>query len=313
MHWMLVLVVCAQSAAPAAPVATPEANLPALKIGANDLVAVSVYGAPELSRSVRVSGEGQIRLPMLERRIGAEGLQPSELEAAIAEALSAERILVNPVVTVTIVEYHSRPISVAGAVRRPVTFQAVGPITLLDALTRAEGLGPTAGAEILVTRRQPGPDGSPIALVQRIPVRGLIDAAEPELNLRLGGGEEIRVPEAGRIFVVGNVKKPGAYPVLDASDTTVMKMLAHSEGLLPHTDQTAYIYRQEAAGGPKHQIPIPLRRILDRKAADVPLEANDILYVPDNRRSRAGLSMLEKALAFATTTASGVLIWGAAR
>ena len=51
--------------------------------------------------------------------------------------------MVDPVVKVTIVEYYSRPISVAGAVRKPVTFQATGNVTLLEALSRAEGLSPT--------------------------------------------------------------------------------------------------------------------------------------------------------------------------
>jgi len=64
---------------------------------------------------------------------------------AIAEALRAEKLLVNPIVTVTIAEYHSRPIRVAGAVRKPLTFQAFSSVTLLDALTRAEGLSPEAG------------------------------------------------------------------------------------------------------------------------------------------------------------------------
>jgi len=68
-------------------------------------------------------------------------------------------------VTITIVEYHSRPISVAGAVRRPVTFQAWGKTTLLEALTRAEGLSADAGAEILISRpaRNPGRSAPPRA------------------------------------------------------------------------------------------------------------------------------------------------------
>ena len=73
-----------------------SANLPAQEIGSNDLLAVSVYDAPELTRTVRVDGDGLIRLPMLKRRIQAEGLLPGRLEAGIAEALEAERILVAP-------------------------------------------------------------------------------------------------------------------------------------------------------------------------------------------------------------------------
>jgi polysaccharide export outer membrane protein len=288
-------------------------NLPLQKIGPNDLVALSVYQAPELTRTVRVSSEGRLRLPMVKQTIRAEGLLPSELEAAVAEALINEQILVDPVVTVSIVEYHSRPISVAGAVKKPTTFQAIGTVTLLDAITRSEGLTQDAGPEILVTRRQPGPDGDLVSLVQRVPVSGLIDAADPELNLRLYGGEEIRVPEAGRIFVVGNVKKPGSYPVKDVSDTTVLKMLALSEGLAPFAGKQAYIYRREDGTGTKNEIAIQLRQIMDRKAPDVPLQPQDILYIPDNRGRRISLTALERAIAFGTATASGVLIWGVSR
>jgi len=289
-------------------------NLPVQKIGAHDLISLTVYGAPELSRSIRVSGEGMLRLPMLKQTIRAEGLMPEQLERSIANGLQTEQILVEPVVTVNIVEYASRPISVAGAVRKPLTFQAVGSTTLLDAVTRAEGLSPDAGPEILVSRKQPGPDGTPISLVQRIPVKGLIDAADPDLNLKLVGGEEIRVPEVGKIFVVGNIRKPGAYPVDDASDTTVLKMLALSEGLMPFAGKLAYIFRREAgAGGSKNEIPIELKAIMDRKSPDVPLQANDVLYVPDNRRKRITISAIERILSFGTATASGVVVFGASR
>lgn len=273
------------------------ANLPAQRIGANDLVAVSVYDAPELTRTVRVGADGFLRLPMLKRRIKAEGLMPSELETAIASALVAEQLIVDPFVTITIAEYNSRPISVAGAVRQPITFQAAGPVSLLEALTRAGGLSPEAGPEILVSRAQSGADGTVTSLVQRILVKGLIDAADPTLNVALIGGEEIRVPESGKVYVIGNVKKPGAFAVQDGLESTVLKMLALSEGLMPYASKDAYIYRREANGS-KNEIPIPLSKIMERKAADVPLLANDILYVPDNKGRRMTLGALEKVLAF---------------
>ncbi|MBI4876067.1 MAG: SLBB domain-containing protein [Acidobacteria bacterium] len=285
------------------------ANLPAQKIGANDLIAVSVYGAPELTRTVRVGADGSIRLPMLRQRLRAEGLLPAALETALIEALTSERILVDPVVTVTVVEYSSRPITVGGAVRKPVTFQAFGTVTLMNALARAEGFGPDAGPEILVSRRQAGDNGQSHTLVQRIPVKALIDAADPDLNLPLLGGEEIRVPEAGKVFVVGNVKKPGAYPVQDVSDTTVLKMLALAEGLMPYAGKQAFIYRREAGSSSKNEIPIELQRIIARRAQDVPLQANDILYIPDNKGRRMTLGALERMAGFGIATASGVLIW----
>ena len=279
-------------------VAAPEtqgANLPAQAIGANDLIAVSVYDAPELTRTVRVSTDGFVRLPMLKQRVKAQGLMPGELESAIAKALQDEQIIVDPFVTVTVAEYNSHPISVAGAVKQPLTFQATGPVTLLEAITRAGGLSPEAGAEILVTRTQPGPDGTASALVQRILVKGLIDAADPALNIVLNGGEEIRVPESGKVYVIGNVKIPGAYPMGDGMESTVLKVLALSQGLMPYAAKEAYIYRREGNGS-KNEIPIPLSKIMERKAPDMPLLANDILYVPDNKGRRMTLGALEKAM-----------------
>lgn len=282
---------------------TGAANLPAQKIGARDLVAIAVYNTPELSRPVRVSEDGFVQLPMLQQRIAAVGLLPSELERELARALREEQILVEPVVTVTMAEYASRPISVMGAVRRPLTFQATGSLKLLDALTRAEGLAPEAGSEVLVTR--------PPGLVTRISLKGLIDRADPALNLLLEGGEEIRVPEAGRVFVVGNVRKPGAFPVHDGQETSVLKLLAQSEGLLPFHAKKAYLFRRDDQGG-RSEVIVELKKIIDRKSPDLAVRASDILYIPDNATRRTSMQALDRILSFGSTTASGALVWGAA-
>lgn len=287
---------------------TAATNLPAQKIGADDLVSINVYDSPEFSRTVRVGSDGMLRMPMMKEKVKAEGLMPAELEVSLASELRKEQLLVDPFITVTMVEYHSRPISVMGAVKHPITFQAIGQVTLLDALTRAEGLNSDAAGEILVTH--PGPENDKKSvLVQRIPVRGLIDQADPELNVKLSGGEEIRVPEVGKVFVNGNVKKPGAFAVEDASDMTVMKALALAEGTLPFTAKVAYIYRPDDRGSVKHEIPIELGKILARKSPDVPMQPRDILYVPDNSGRRMTASTIEKILGFGSATASGVLVY----
>ena len=284
-------------------------NLPAQTIGPNDLISVSVYDAPEFTRAVRVGADGQIRFPMLTARINAQDALPSELETTIAEALVRENLIVDPFVTVAVVEYASRPINVTGSVHKPLTFQAVGPVTLLDAIARAEGLSADAGPEILVSRPGSDPAQETARLVQRIPVKALMQASDPTLNLKLTGGEEVRIPEVGRVFVVGNVHKPGAFPVQEVSETTVLKMLALSEGLVPFASKQAYIYRREGATGPKSEIVIELRKIMDRKSPDVPLMANDILYVPDNTGRRTALTALERVLAFGSTAGAGLLIY----
>jgi len=287
------------------------ANLPPRPIQAGDLLSISVYGAPELSRTARVNQEGTIHLAMIKSPIEARGATPAELEQRVADALGRASILVDPYVVITIAEYATHPIRVAGAVRRPLTFDATGPVTLLEALTRAEGLSGDAGAEILVTRTGPdtGPDTGP--LTKRIAVKDLIENADPAANVILKGGEEVRVPEAGRVFVVGNVKKPGAFPVGDGAGISVLKALALAEGLAPFSTKLAYIYRPEDGG--KKEIEVPLRKIMERKSPDVVLAAGDIFYIPDNRGGRVTASVIEKAVSFAAGTASGALILGMTR
>lgn len=99
-----------------------------------------------------------------------------------------------------------------------------------------------------------------------------------------------------------------------AGETTVLKALALAEGLAPFATKDAYIFRPGpgagAASGARTEIPVALSKIMERAAPDVALAANDILFIPDNRARRNSLSVLEKALGFAASTASGMLILG---
>ena len=288
-------VAAAQQPDPSRANSMPEtgANLPTQSIGPNDLISVAVYGAPEQNRTIRVGADGLIRLPMLKERIKAEGLYPPELETAIAEALQKEELYTDPYVTVTIAEYHSRPITVSGAVKLPLEFQATSPTPLLEAISRAGGLSDNAGAEILVSQTEPGPDGKPITRTRHISVHGLINDADSSLNFKLTGGEQILVPEAAKVYVLGFVKMPNAYKVQEGSEISVLQILAYSQGLAPYAGKTAYIYRPDGAGG-RTEISVPLSKILDRKAPDVPLLGNDIFYVPDNKGKRIALTALDK-------------------
>ena len=236
---------------------------------------------------------------MLRQHIPAAGLYPAELETAIAAALTDGNVLVDPIVSVSVVEYRSRPISVSGAVKNPVTFQATGTVTLIDAISQAGGLTENAGAEILVSKPSSATSDKSALLIQRIPVRGLMGGEDPALNLHLDGGEDIRVPEAGRVFVLGRVKHPGAFYITDGSESSVMKALALSEGLDTFPSHSAYIYRLEGGSGGRNEIPVDLKKIMDRKSPDVALLANDILYVPDATGARASLKVLETSVALA--------------
>lgn len=276
------------------------------KLGNNDVVGISVYDSPELSRSARIDSQGNIRLPMVQQPVHAAGLTPLELENAISTALVDEHIMVNPVVSISVVEYHSKPITVAGAVHAPITFQATGPIALLDAITRAGGISENAGSEILVSH--PSAADSSIVLTDRIEIHALLDGSNSAANPLLLGGENIRVPEAGRIFVVGNVKRPGPFLVTDDSESSILKALSIAGGLDSFSSHTAYIYRVDGSTGHKNEIPVDVHKIMARKSPDVPLFANDMLYVPNATGARVSAKTLEVVAGVGLATA-GLIVY----
>jgi polysaccharide export outer membrane protein len=149
--------------------------------------------------------------------------------------------------------------------------------------------------------------GANTGLVRRVAVRSLVNGADAAVNPILTGGEEIRVPEAGHIYVFGNVRKPGTLPVEDSRDATVFKAIALSEGLAQYAAKQAYILRREAGSVSRNEIPVDLRRIVDHKAPDVTLIANDILYVPDNTVRRNTISTLKIIGALAAIAISATI------
>jgi polysaccharide export outer membrane protein len=283
----------------------PSSNLPSQRVGPEDLLALQVYDAPELTRTVRVSAEGTIRLPMLKEPVRVQGLFPNEIEVLLAQALERDKVYIEPFVTVNVAEYHSRPISVTGAVKAPVIFQAIGTVRLLDALARAGGITPeTAGSEIIVTR--PNGDAGPPS-IQRVLIKALVSGSDPELNIKLMGGEEVRVPDIGKIIVSGNVGKPGVYPVLDPSDTnTVRTAIAQAQGLAQFYSHTAYIYRTDDKGS-THEIVVDLAKILQRKSPDVVLQARDLLYVPDSSGRRITQTTIQAITGLSSSAATALI------
>jgi len=135
----------------------PEPTDAAYRIGAQDLIEIDVFGAPEFAGKRRVGDRGQVVLPLVGTlQIG--GLAPEEAEQVIAEALGRS-YLENPQVTVFVSEYASQNITVTGAVKKSGVFPLKGPTTLLQAIALAEGLDPLAkDNEVIVFRSAPGTD-----------------------------------------------------------------------------------------------------------------------------------------------------------
>jgi polysaccharide export outer membrane protein len=298
------LVVPAQTTLPKY-VAPDAVSLPAQPLGPEDLISIQVYDAPEISRPVRVAADGTIRLPMLKKFIQVRGLLPLDVEAAVTQEIRAEQLLVDPFVSVAVLEYHSRPITVGGAVTTPVVFQAVGTVHLLDALARAGGLTPTAGGDIVVSKRNP--DTGEVS-AQHIAIRPLFEGTDPAANIRLTGGEEIRIPTIGTVVVSGNVKESGIFPVQETGSTTVMTAIAQAKGLGEFQPKMVYIFRPDEKGV-KHEIPVDLKKIKQRKAPDVQLLPKDLLYIPDNNRAKTTQTAIQALINAGTTITTGVIVY----
>ena len=264
--------------------------------GNDDTIGVAVYESPDLTRTVRVDSNGDIRLPFVRQHIHAAGLTSDQLESSIAAALVEENLMIAPIVSVSLVESHSRPITVTGGVRTPTTLQVSGTMTLLEAIVKAGGIADNAGTEIEVTRTSTGADGKSALLTQRIPLQPLMDGSDPAANIKLTGGENIRVLEGARIFIVGNVVHPGPVQITGGTENTVLKAVTLAGGLDSFTAHTAYIYRVEAGSGHNNRIPIEIKKIMTFKAPDVPLYGGDMLYVPNATGQRLSAKALATTL-----------------
>jgi len=123
-------------------------------IGSGDLLDISVFDVPELSKEVRVSQSGTINIPLIPVRLQVAGLSETQVEEKIAELLEANGLVSHPEVGVAVKEHRSQPITVVGAVQRPMVYQADREVTLLEVLAEAGGISNDAGDTVIVTRHK---------------------------------------------------------------------------------------------------------------------------------------------------------------
>jgi len=252
---------------------------PEYKIGPKDLLEISVLGVPEINKLVvRVSEEGRITLPLL-GEVGVGDLTKFELEKKLA-ALAGEKIVLNPQVTVHIVEYMSRRVSVVGAVMRPGPYELLGRQTVLSVLSEAGGLARDAGEEIVIIRQLPGGESTSI----RVSIEGLFVKADPALNVVLEPGDVVNVPveKLVPIYVFGQVRNPGALQVKESSLPTLTQAIAQAGGFTDRANKKKVQIRRKDASGKEIEITVNVRNILKGKAKDVALLVNDTIYVPES-------------------------------
>jgi len=261
------------------------------KIGPEDLLEISVFEEEKLNKTVRVSSQGNISLPLLGiLRVG--GLTAYELEKEIRDLL-VEKYLQNPHVSVFIKEYRNQRISVMGAVEKPGVFDVSGQKNILDALALAGGLssGPDKEAgQLLFLIRPPGMEGDlPAKKIESndpTPKTFVIDLEEMllkgdlMLNLPLLHGDVINIPVSGKVFVGGEVKRPGGFS-LKGKKMTVTQAIAMAEGLKQEANGTdTKIFRYSEGQMGKEIISVNLHSIHKGVGDDLFLKENDIIIVP---------------------------------
>lgn len=247
------------------------------RIGPRDGLEIKVAKSELFNAQVRVSEQGAISLPFL-GEIAVEGLTAAELERKLARALIEKQLLLDPQVSVTITDRQSKRVSVMGAVQTPGSYELSGRQTVLQILSAAGGLSRDAGREILVIRRLS--DGTSSSL--RVPVEDLIVRGETQYDIPLEAGDIINVQadRPGVIYVLGEVKTPGALTVLLSRLPTAAQAVAQAGGYTERAALRRVIVKRRDAAGNEKEIVVDVRAILKGKAKDVPLQDGDTVYVP---------------------------------
>jgi polysaccharide biosynthesis/export protein len=206
---------------------------PAPKIAARDQLTITVFGVDGLSGKFAVGSDGTINYPHL-GSLRVAGLVPREVESDLMQKLKDGGFLVNPQVTVDLVQTQTKKVIITGAVRTPGQLPFAGQLTVFEALALAGSTTPEAGDLVLVVRAgaasaeteggRPSGEG-----VLEISLSDLESGKLADHNVTLNDGDHIVVPRAQQVFISGQVRSPGAYTV--SSGTTVLQALTLAGGL----------------------------------------------------------------------------------
>ncbi|MFZ2087364.1 MAG: polysaccharide biosynthesis/export family protein [Desulfobaccales bacterium] len=288
----------------AQPTRGPLAGNPNYAVGPEDLLAVQFFGQDDHNREVRVTGEGEITLPLV-GAVKVAGLSPKAIEQRLIAAYSAN-YLRTPQISVSVKEYRHQRVSVTGAVDKPGYYDLIGPRKLLEVLAMAGGLqdkGSTAKAgDVAHVMRQQGPNRAETQIIdlKRLQVQGV-----SELNVTIRNGDVVHVPFAGHAYVLGGVKNPGCVPVRD--NLSLSQALAMAGGADPvlATNQVS-IMRLDDNRNPI-KISAHLDKVLSRQEKDVPLKDNDVVVV-DIGSLKKGLYVFKQLMPGSSVTGTTRLI-----
>lgn len=248
------------------------------RLAPKDQVVVQVHGHDDLTRTVRISEGGTVPLPLLgDVKVPVAGLTLAEAEAKIKAGLKG-RYLVNPRVTVSVVEFAGRKVAVMGAVQQPGAYALKGnATTVLVALAEARGVRENADRVAYVVRARPRV-GEPQPVV--VDLGALLRTGDGRYNVALEGGDAVFVPEASVYYVAGEVEKRGAYPL--RRGMTVSKALAEAGGVTKRAATGEIKIVRTLPSGERREITgIDLEAVMSGdQSQDPPLETHDVVMVP---------------------------------
>ena len=282
-----------QAAEPGSGTANPLSDTgsdSSLRLGIGDLLEISVYNVPELATKTRIGNNGDVYLPLIDY-VHLAGLTPEEAQALIEKRFADGGFLKDPHVTLFVYEYASQGASVLGQVAKPGVYPVLGQQRLFVLISAAGGFTDKAGRSITITHRnQPDkPVTVPLA-------RNITD--NPDSNIEVFPGDTVMVSRADIVYVVGDVGRPSGF-LVETENLTVLKAIALAGG----TNRTAKlnsarIIRQGSNG--VTETPVQLKKMFEAKAPDMPMQADDILFVPSSSRRVLAGRTLEAAMQAAT-------------
>jgi len=272
----------------------PPIDAQKLPIIPGDVLSVQVFDTPELSAdSAQVSQSGEVNLPVLGLvRVG--GLSQIQAAVKIESELRSHGLMLEPHVTVSVIEYASQFATILGQVKSPGEYSVFGGRRLLDVIALAGGLSPSAGKVVMIAHRNDPHHPVIVRLVQNAQSLGA------QQNPVILPEDTIEVGKAGIIYILGAVKKPGGFLIDNNEQISLMQALTLAGGW----DQTASLSKarliRKVPQG-HEQLMLDLKHVLNGKQADVSIKNGDILYIPPSLGKTLAYRGMEALIAAAQT------------
>jgi polysaccharide biosynthesis/export protein len=285
----------ASASIPSSP--TPLPGNPNANLSPGDLIELSVFGVPELSAKARISGSGDIYLPLIDY-VHVAGLTPDEAQDMIQKRLEDGGFVRQPHVSIYVDESTMQAIQVLGDVNRPGPYPAIGDRHLFDVISAAGGLNDRAGRKVTIQHR----NGEKVDIILSLNL-----ADDDKNNVPIFPGDIIFVSRAGIVYIVGDVGHPTGFRIEDNS-LSVLKCLALAGGQTNTSALSKARILRESPNGVQ-EIPVDLKKVLHAKAPDMAMVKGDILFIPGSALKTAAYRGTDVAVSLATTV--GVVAVGA--